>query len=330
MSLLPGLCDDSAEGRVDKLTLQAVVELAANNYSGAAEIAEQGSEILLRCARTVEAESSTIFRQELLSVIWAVIHAQPSMAPLVNLVNAVLWKIESLDTLRALRQTVIDVASDFRRRLHVHEAAIAQSVLPLVPEGAQVLTNSRSTTVRAALRHAQRAGRRFSVICAESRPGYEGRKMAAELAADGIQVTLMVDGLATSIAGRMNLILVGADHLTGRGLINKAGTYGVALVAHANSVPMYALCSSEKFLPPEYTPPGQVHRSSEQVWETPPAGVVVKNLYFDCTPLSQITGLVTEQGVLPTAGVEGWLASIKLHPALAHIPPSSAQQVSNN
>ena len=294
---------------MDKVTAQAIADIAANNYAGAAEIAEQGAEVLLRCARTGDEPSLEVFRQELLMTIWGLIHAQPSMAPLVNLVNEVLWKIESLDSLRTLRQTVVDITSDFKRQLHVHEAAIAESVLPLIPEGAQVLTNSRSTTVRAALRHAQRAGRRFS-----------------ELAEDGIPVTLMIDALASSYVPRMNLVLVGADHLTSRGLMNKAGTYSLALAAHTNNVPIYALCSSNKFLPPGYTPPMQTHWPAEQVWEEPPAGITIKNLYFDCTPLTELAGLVTEQGVLPTAGVEGWLASIKLHPALMRTPESVEQQ----
>ncbi len=301
---------------MDKWTVQAIAEIASDNYSGAAEIAEHGAEILLHSARTTDAPTADVFRQELVTTIWALIHAQPSMASLVNLVNDVLWKIDAIDSLRTLQQAIADVVRDFKRQLHVHEAAIAESVLPLISEGAQVLTNSRSTTVRAALRHAQRAGRRFRVICAEGRPGFEGRKMALELAEDGIPVTLMIDALAISFVGRMDLVLVGADHLNSRGLMNKVGTYGLALAAQANHVPIYALCSSEKFLPPGYNPPRQTHWPPEQVWDTIPPNITVKNLYFDCTPLTELTGLVTEQGILPTAGVEGWLASIKLHPAL--------------
>jgi translation initiation factor 2B subunit (eIF-2B alpha/beta/delta family) len=190
-------------------------------------------------------------------------------------------------------------------------------MLPFITEGACVLTNSRSTTVRAALLHAQRAGRRFRVLCAESRPGYEGRMMAAELAEHGIAVTLVVDALAISWATRAQVILVGADHLTVSGLVNKAGTASLALIAQTSGIPVYALCSSEKFLPPGYLPPPQARRPAEQVWTEAPAGVSIENYYFDRTPLSHISGIVTERGVLTSAGIEGWLASIQLHPALS-------------
>lgn len=244
------------------------------------------------------------------------------MAPLVNLVNDVLWKTENSKTLRDTRLLVADVARDFKRRLRMHEVAIAEAVLPLIPEGATVLTNSRSSTVRAALLHAQRGRRRFQVICAEGRPGYEGRTMARELADDGISVTLVVDAMAISSVARAQLVLVGADHLNSNGLVNKIGTSSLALSAQASHVPMYTLCSSEKFLPPGYMHPPQTSRPAVQVWEDAPESVDIENYYFDRTPLSQLAGVVTECGVLTSTGIEGWLAAIRLHPALRAEVPS--------
>jgi hypothetical protein len=40
--------------------------------------------------------------------------------------------------------------------------------------------------------------------------------------------------------------------------------------------------------------------------------------FFDFTPLEALSGIVTEQGILPVAAVEAWLAATKLHPALAN------------
>jgi translation initiation factor 2B subunit (eIF-2B alpha/beta/delta family) len=305
------------EGLADSGIARSVKSIADNIHAGAVEIADQAANVLLRCARTSEAETREAFRQEVLAVGSALIQSQPAMAPLVNLVNAVLWSVKTGETLTALRATVERVANEFKQRLRLHETAIAESMLPFITEGAYVLTNSRSTTVRAALLHAQRAGRRFRVLCAESRPGYEGRTMAAELAEQGISVTLVVDALAISWATRAQLILVGADHLTVSGLVNKAGTASLALIAQTSGIPVYALCSSEKFLPPGYLPPPQARRPAEQVWTEAPAGVSIENYYFDRTPLSHISGIVTERGVLTSAGIEGWLASIQLHPALS-------------
>jgi translation initiation factor 2B subunit (eIF-2B alpha/beta/delta family) len=301
---------------MDRSIARDIASIAANHQAGAAEIAEQGADVFLRYAHTDKLSSVEAFRQEILTIGWALIRSQPTMAPLVNLVNSVLWEIDNLDSVHTARQRVATVTSNFKRRLHVNEAAIAESVLPLIPEGAQIVTLSRSTTVQAALRHAQHAGRRFSVLCAEARPGCEGRVMAAELSEYGIPVTLVIDTLAVALTYRSHLLMVGADHLRGTELVNKVGTYALALAAHTVDVPLYALCGSDKFLPPGYYPPPQSSWPSEQVWHDHPSLVSIQNLYFDQTPLSYIAGIVTEQGVLPTVGIEAWLASIKLHPSL--------------
>lgn len=301
---------------MDRLTAQAVAAIAEDSVSGAVEIAEKSAEVLLRLARTDQSTAVGQLSKLAHDVGWALIRAHPTMAPLVNLVNGVLWTLDQAQSVDLARTDAADATSDFKRRLRVHEAAIAETALRLIPEDGQILTNGRSTTVRATLRYAQRAGRRFRVVCAEGRPGCEGRVLAAELAASGIPTTLVIDALAVSLASESSLILVGADHLGAHGLVNKVGTLGVALAARAAQVPLYTLCGSEKFLPPGYVPSAQACGPSEQIWADAPRGVTIDNRYFDSTPLSALAGIVTEQGVQPTEGIEAWLAATKLHPAL--------------
>lgn len=301
---------------MDRFIAQAIAAIADDSVSGAVEIAEKSAEILQRLARNDQSDRIDELRRHMLEVGWGLIRIHPTMAPLVNLVNGVLWTIDGAPTIETARRAVAEATGDFKRHLHVHEAAIAETTLRLIPEDGQILTNGRSTTVRAALRHAQRAGRRFHVILAEGRPACEGRSLATELAAGGIPVTLVIDALAIAMASESQLILVGADHLGSDGLVNKVGTYGIALAAKEHRVPMYALCGSEKFLPPGFVPPGQTRWPADQVWADAPPGVTISNLYFDSTPLAALAGIVTEQGIQQTAGIEAWLAATKLHPGL--------------
>lgn len=301
---------------MDSFTRQAITAIAEDNLSGAVEVAEKSAEVLQRLVRTDQSTQKDELVQQVLDIGWTLIRAHPTMAPLVNLINSVLWRLEDAVSAEDARRSVADATSDFKRWLRVHEAAIAETTLRLIPEDGQILTNGRSTTVRSALRHAQRAGRRFRVICAEGRPGCEGRTLAAELAAGGVEVTLVIDALAIAMVAQSHLVLVGADYLDANGLVNKVGTYGIALAAAASDVPMYALCGSEKFLPPGYVPPAQALWPPEQVWDAAPPGVSITNLYYDLTPLSALAGIVTEQGVQPAEGIEAWLAATKLHPIL--------------
>jgi translation initiation factor eIF-2B subunit delta len=296
---------------------QAIAEIAGDNRSGAAQIAERAADILLRRASTGEAASPDAFRQELLATGWALIRAQPLMAPLVNLVNTVLWKLEERETPAKLRLAVAQASEEFKRQLRQNALRVAEGALRLIADGSTVITISHSGTVEQALLHAHRAGRRFAVICLESRPACEGREAAAALAAADIPTTLAVDAAAAALVQEAQLGLVGADLLSNHGLVNRLGTRALALAAQVSGVPFYTLCGGEKFLPPGYGPPDQHEWPAGEVWTDAPQGVTVRNPYFEWTPLEELSGIVTEQGTLPVAAVEGWLAAIKLHPALA-------------
>jgi translation initiation factor eIF-2B subunit delta len=296
---------------------QSIAEIAADNRSGAVQIAARAADILLRRAGTGEAASPDAFRQELLVTGWALIQAQPIMAPIVNLVNAVLWKLEEHETPSELRLAVAQATEDFKRQLRHNSLRVAEGALNLIQDGSTIITLSHSGTVEDALLHAKRAGRQFNVICLESRPAYEGREAAAALASAGIPVTLVVDAAASSMTEKASLVLVGADLLSNRGIINKIGTRSLALSALSHSIPCYALCGGEKFLPPMFEIPEQRNWPIGEVWDSVPKGVTVRNRYFEWTPLVDLSGIVTEQGILPVAAIEGWLASIQLHPSLA-------------
>lgn len=302
----------------------ALGALASDKRSGAAQIAARAADILQRRASIGEAPSPDAFREEILTTGMALIQAQPTMAPLINLVNTVLWKIEEHDTPASLRQAVTDATNQFKRQLKDHALRVAEGALPLIADGSTVVTISQSSTVQHALLHAQRAGRRFSVICAESRPAYEGRETAALLASHGLPVTLAVDtaaveavAAADQLRGDAFVVLVGADLLTASGLVNKIGTFALTLATRISGVPLYTLCSSEKFLPPGYPMPQQRTVVDGSIWPDAPEEITTWNRYYDFTPLNQITSIVTEQGVLPAATIEAWLAVTKLHSALA-------------
>jgi translation initiation factor eIF-2B subunit delta len=317
------------ETTVESQFAQTLKTLAPEQRFGAAKIAEIAADILLRRAGMGEAASPDAFRQELLHTGLEIIRTQPNMAPLVNLVSSVMWKIEQVETPRELRNAVAAVTNDFKRQLRQHAIHVAEGALNLIEDGSTIVTFSFSTTVQYALSHAQRAGRRFSVICGESRPICEGRQTVEALASVGIPVTLTVDAAALAAVPSAQLVIVGADMLTYRGLVNKIGTFALANVARASGVPFYTLCGSTKFLPTTFQPPALHDWPLSDVWERPRAGVLVKNPPCDTTPLELIAGIVTERGTLPAAAVEAWLAALRLHPALTATPSDVVEQISS-
>jgi translation initiation factor 2B subunit (eIF-2B alpha/beta/delta family) len=309
---------------VEPTFTQEIASIADDNRSGAAQIAERAADILLRRATTGEASSPDAFRHEILVTGWALIQAQMAMAPLVNLVNTVLWKIEENETPQTLRQAVIRATEAFKRQLRQHALRVAEGALGLIGDGSVVVTISYSSTVQHALCHAQHAGRRLEVICAESRPGGEGRATADILANCGLPAALLCDTDAIAAIERADLVLVGADMLTSRGLVNKVGSFAMAAAAQAAGKPFYTLCGSEKFMPPGFELPERAPTIKNSAGSATRDADVPEPL-FDFTPLELLAGIVTEQGILPVEGIEAWLAATQLHPALAYYAAESSR-----
>jgi len=153
-------------------------------------------------------------------------------------------------------------------------------------------------------------------VCTESRPSYEGRTVAATLAQEGIRTTLITDSAAAHFMGRVNLVMVGADSVSRDGLVNKMGTYAIALAARDQGVPLYALCGTEKLLPIDYPYFRIAPQDPQEVWPEHPQGVEVLNLYFDVTPLRYVSGVVTEQGVLTPGELQDIVGQLKMHEML--------------
>jgi methylthioribose-1-phosphate isomerase len=93
---------------------------------------------------------------------------------------------------------------------------------------------------------ALKQGKKVSFIATETRPYMQGSRLTAwELQRAGIDVTLITDGMVTSVMsqGKVNKVMVGADHLALNGdIANKIGTYAIAVAAKYFKIPFYVLC----------------------------------------------------------------------------------------
>jgi methylthioribose-1-phosphate isomerase len=156
---------------------------------------------------------------------------------------------------------------------------------------------------------AQEQGRRFAVFADETRPLLQGARLTAwELQQRGIDVTLICDNMAAQVMkeGRINVVVTGADRIAANGdAANKIGTYGVALLAKAHSIPFYVAAPSSTFdlslrdgtaIPIEQRDAREVTHGFGR--QTAPDGVKVYNPAFDVTPAHLIAGLITEKGLI--------------------------------
>ena len=124
--------------------------------------------------------------------------------------------------------------------------ARAKRMASLLPESARVLTHCNvSGELVAVAQFCQETGKQFSVIATETRPYLQGTRLTAwELAQANVAVAVIPDCAVAQVLarGEADAVIVGADRCAQNGdVINKVGTYPLALMAKAYEVPFYAL-----------------------------------------------------------------------------------------
>jgi methylthioribose-1-phosphate isomerase len=155
---------------------------------------------------------------------------------------------------------------------------------------------------------AHRAGKRLHIFVDETRPLLQGARLTAwELQQEGIPLTLITDSMAGyfMLHGGIKAVFVGADRIAANGdVANKIGTYSVAVLAQAHSIPFYVVAprstidlklSSGEQIPIEQRHPDEVTKVRGVV--IAPAGIRVANPAFDVTPHSYVTAIITEEGI---------------------------------
>ncbi len=209
----------------------------------------------------------------------------------------------SKPTVKLLKEAVRKTHAELVARMNEDGKRMTEYGAKMIQNGAIVVTHCHSSSVTNILKKAHENGIKFKVYNFETRPRYQGRKTAEELAKAGIDVTLSVDGAMNMIMKKADIVLVGADAVTARGdLINKVGTSTLAHVARMHDVSFYSCAELFKFS--TATLEGNLEtieeRDPKEVWEKPPKKVKILNPAFDVTAARYITGYVTEVGVIPS------------------------------
>ncbi len=231
--------------------------------------------------------------------------ASRSTEPLMR--NALRWIISQVENsgkekVGALAEVVVSSSKRFLKDLEVSKECIAKIGAKRIRDGMVVFTHCHSSTVTHILRKAKEQGKKFEVICTETRPVFQGRITAQELLSLDIKTTFIVDSAARSFMRNVDLVIVGADAITAEGnVINKIGTGTIALLAQEARKPFYVVAELLKFDPAtlcgDYS---QIEeRNPNEVWKNSPEKLVIRNPAFDVTKRDFIHGVVCEEGIIP-------------------------------
>lgn len=286
--------------------MEAVREIRDDREHGASWLARRAAEALLLAARDTPATEAEARLAAVHRGARMLADVRPSMAALTNTV-ARIWFLAVSTSNRdaAARLSAIHAAAETTVAAWDESArAIALAARPLLTS--VVCTHSRSGTVEAVLRqHAVNGGSGSpgELIVGEGRPGGEGVALARALAGSGWRVTLIPDAAYGVFAMNAGVVIVGADSVRADGgVINKVGTFPLALIAREAGVPFYVACETLKIAPHDL-PLHLEEMESGELLPEPVEGVTVRNVYFDRTPADLVAGVVTERGIVTTAQV---------------------------
>lgn len=196
---------------------------------------------------------------------------------------------------RAVRDTVKTLADNFKSDSEKLENNAAR----LIVDGKNVFTHCHSSTVMGVFKRAY-GFKKFSVYNTETRPLFQGRITAGELAKVNIPVFHLVDSGAAMALSMCSAMFIGADAIAADGsVVNKVGSNMFAYVAASKNIPVYVCSHSWKYDPETSSAPERIEeRSPSEVWPDAPSKVKVLNPAFDVMDKKYITAIVSELGVL--------------------------------
>ncbi|XP_054908654.1 translation initiation factor eIF-2B subunit alpha-like [Poeciliopsis prolifica] len=206
----------------------------------------------------------------------------------------------------------------FLEKISMSRNKVAKLCHTFIKDGAKILTHSYSRVVLRVLEKAAAEKKRFSVYVTESQPDahrVSERQMAEALKKLNVPVTVVLDAAVGYVLEKVDLVIVGAEGVVeSGGIINKIGTYQMALCSKAHNKPFYVVAESFKFVrlyplnqqdvPDKFKYKADTLKSIRNLSEEHPV--------IDYTPPSLITLLFTDLGVLTPSAVSDELIKLYL------------------
>ena len=193
--------------------------------------------------------------------------------------------------------------------------SIGKNGSKIIDDGDTILTHCNAGalacvdygTALGVIRTAYSEGKNIRVICDETRPRGQGASLSVwEMQQENIPVKLIPDVASGFLMsqGKIDKVVIGADRIARGGVVNKIGSFMVALAANHHNIPFYVAAPYSTF-DNEISIYDTVieERDGDEVRyyggsRICPKDTEVINPAFDITPKELITGIITEKGII--------------------------------
>lgn len=197
----------------------------------------------------------------------------------------------------------------------------ASRLVPLIPNGGTVLTQCfGEAIVGLMLEEAKRKAKDMKVICAETRPYFQGARLTAAVVKEqGFDVTVITDNMPAYVMseGMVDVFTSAADAISMDGyVVNKVGTFQIAVLCKYFGVPYFTTGFPDRGHADIQSVKIEL-RNPEQVLEAMGVRTAVpgvKGFYpaFDKTPPHLISGIVTDKGIFSPYNLADYYADVQI------------------
>ena len=276
------------------------------------------------------------FNRHSTKVFQTLADARPTAVDPVNAMQDMRQALREGTTVAERQAIALAAAEEFANEDVAHCQQIGRHGAKLIRNGMTVLTHCNAGwlafvdvgSATAPMYAAHAKGRKFRVLCDETRPRCQGASLTAwEMAQQGVDHRVIADNAAGHLMqrGEIDMVIVGSDRVLGRTgeVANKIGTYTKAVLAKRHKIPFYVAIplstidwklKSGTAIPIEERAEDEVLCAEGAIIDRPSAigdrpsrrrrvvrianpGSKALNPAFDVTPAELITGIITPAGI---------------------------------
>ncbi|XP_072756679.1 translation initiation factor eIF2B subunit alpha [Anoplolepis gracilipes] len=211
------------------------------------------------------------------------------------------------------KKIMLDRGKVFSEKLVAARGKVAKVAAYFITDGSTILTHSKSRVVLQAMKEAAANNKIFEVYVTSSSPDNIGEEMCQSLTKLGISCTVILDSAVGYVMEQVDMVMVGAEGVAeSGGVINKIGTYTMAICAKEVKKPFYVLTESFKFA--RIYPLNQVDLPDEFKYTSSTLSNNLKKEHplVDYTPPHYISLLFTDLGILTPSAVSDELIKLYL------------------
>ena len=302
--------------RTHQEVTQAITDMVTQS-AGPYTAAAMGMALAAYECRTMSAEQQIAYLEK---ASWTISHARPTTVERMKLVTegSLAAAKQAILEGRDVSQAIVDNTVESNNLRYNKIEKMAHYLVDMFPSNGAVMTQCfGETIVGQMLKVAKQQGKNIRLFCPETRPYFQGARRTATVCHDmGFDVTVITDNMPAFVMQKekIDVFTSAADAICLDGhVVNKVGTFQIAIVAKYMGVPYFVTGAPDKGHPTVDTINIEMRDPDFvlQAMGVKTACDGVKGYYpsFDITPPHLVSGVVTDAGIFSPYDLHRYFAS---------------------